>query len=138
MALLKKQEQICRAMNYETGLYECLDAQADVLWKTDKTENALELFMQQEKFWRKSGNWNRLMASLIAQATLYSTRLDEPARGLEMLDEALKIAIEHAMKDDADKIRALMEDVYVHALTREGHTFGFEKAQNKNGQEHEE
>lgn len=138
MTLLKKQEQICRTMNYETSLHECLDAQADVLGKMDNTDDALELYTRQEGFWRKSGNWNRLMANLIAQGTLCSTRLDEPARGLQLLDEALKIANEHSLKDDAEQVRALMTDVYMYALAKEGRAFGFEKTQNENGQEHEE
>jgi tetratricopeptide (TPR) repeat protein len=131
MMLLKKQEEICRAMNYDTDLRDCLETQADVYRQMDNAKEALDLYAGQEKFWRESGKWHRLMASLIAQGTLYATRLNEPERALKILDEALKIAIEHNAKENADTIRDLMNEVYMHALTKEGRAFWFDQARNK-------
>ena len=129
MALLKRQEQICRTMNYETDLHECLDAQAMILLEMDNAEDALELFRQQEGFWRRSGKWDRVLVSLLSQGSMYSTSFDDPAHGLRLLDEALKIANEQSLEDSIEVIREAMRGVYLLLLMNEGRASGFEKAQ---------
>ena len=110
MKLYKEQESICRELGNKEDLQSILGNQANILITRGDLEDAMKLLKEQENRCRELGDKYNLAISLTVQS-LCLIASNQPQAGLQIAEEAFKIATDHKYTVVAKQIVATLQDI---------------------------
>jgi tetratricopeptide (TPR) repeat protein len=111
MRLLKEAEAICRRLNDPAGLQRSLGNQALILKATGDLDGAMRLLKEQEAICRRLNDPNGLAISLANQASLLAFNHSQPADGLPLVEEGLRLATQHGLTALARQIEPILNRI---------------------------
>jgi ATP/maltotriose-dependent transcriptional regulator MalT len=98
---------MCRKLNAQAYLQNCLGNQAGILRKRGQLRDALAMLQEKEAICRNIQNWHGVLVSLVNEGDVYA-RMGDARRQVERLTAALEVARQYGFNDIARELAMML------------------------------